>query len=97
MPAVNPFIDPGFNVEAIDGSPVLYGPSAYTIRQQDPRPGAIASPSMNVGAPTTSQTNASGTSENVAMHVAVIVVLALLGVYALNKSGFRFVVAGGIG
>jgi hypothetical protein len=42
-------------------------------------------------------TNAAGTSENVAMHVAIIVALALVGVYVLRQSGFRFVVAAGVG
>lgn len=42
-------------------------------------------------------TNAAGTSENVAMHVAVIVALALIGVFVLRQSGFRFVVGAGAG
>jgi len=42
-------------------------------------------------------TNAAGTSENVAMHVAVIVALALVGVFILRQSGFRFVVGAGAG
>lgn len=94
MPAVNPFIDPGINVEAIDGSPVNFAPSAYTLRQQDPRPGALADLIMGTA---TMSTNAAGTQENVAMHVAFIVALALIGVYALKQSGFKFAVAGSIG
>lgn len=94
MPAVNPFIDPGFNIEALDGSPVNFAPSAYTLRQQDPRPGALAAV-MQTNSSTS--VNAAGTSENVAMHVAFIVALALIGVYALRQSGFKFAVAGSIG
>lgn len=44
-----------------------------------------------------SATNAAGTSENIAMHIAFIVALALIGVYVFRASGFKFVVAGSIG
>lgn len=43
------------------------------------------------------EVNAAGTAENVALHVAVIVALALVGVYVFKASGFRFVVAAGVG
>ncbi len=100
MPAVNPFIDPGVNLEATDGSPVAFTPSVYTLRNQDPRPGALAqglSNLMNATSPTATSVNAAGTSENVAMHVAIIVALALLGVYVFRQSGFKFAVAGSVG
>jgi len=42
-------------------------------------------------------TNASGTSEPVATHVALVVVGALVGVYVLRATGFKFVVAGSVG
>ena len=97
MPAVNPFIDPGINIDAMDGSPVNFAPSSYTIRQQDPRPGAatIGRIVNTMGSPNAS--NAAGTAENVAMHVALIVALAMVGVYVLRQSGFKFVVAGSVG
>jgi hypothetical protein len=41
--------------------------------------------------------NASGTSEAVAAHVAVVIAFALIGVYVLRASGFKFVVAGSVG
>ena len=41
--------------------------------------------------------NAAGTVENAAVHVAVIIALALIGVYALRQTGFRFVLAAGAG
>lgn len=41
--------------------------------------------------------NAAGTSEDVALHVALIAAFALVGVWALRSSGFKFVVAGSIG
>jgi hypothetical protein len=100
VPAVNPFIDPGINLDAIDGSPVNFAPSPYTLRQQDPRP-AAAQAGRTLMSPwssaSTSQVNAAGTSENVAMHVAVIVALALVGVYVFRQSGFKFAVAGSLG
>lgn len=97
MPAVNPFIDPGANLEAIDGSPVNFAPSAYTLRQQDPRPGALAQGVHALMGVTANSVNAAGTSENVAMHVALIAAAALIGVYVLRQSGFKFVVAGSVG
>jgi hypothetical protein len=97
VPAVNPFIDPGINIEATDGSPVNYGPSVYTIRQQAVIPGRLAGASFMNATGHPSASNAAGTSENVAMHVAVIIALAVLGVWALQKSGFKFAVAGSIG
>lgn len=41
--------------------------------------------------------NAAGTSESVATHVAAVIAFALLGVYVLRASGFKFVVAGSVG
>lgn len=41
--------------------------------------------------------NAAGTAENLALHVAMIVAFALVGVYLLRASDFKFVVAGSIG
>jgi hypothetical protein len=96
VPAVNPFIDTGLNIDAMDGSPVIFTPDAYTLRQQDPRPGALAKAPGMIGQVATG-TNAAGTSENVAMHVAIIVALSLLGIYMLRQSGFKFVAAGSIG
>lgn len=43
------------------------------------------------------QTNAAGTAENTAMHVALLVAVAGIGVYVLRQTGFRFVVAAGVG
>jgi hypothetical protein len=44
-----------------------------------------------------SATNAAGTAEPVATHVALVVAFALLGVYVLRVTGFKFVVAGSVG
>jgi hypothetical protein len=48
-------------------------------------------------ATSTNTVNAAGTSENVAMHVAVMVATAMVFIFILHKSGFRFVAAAGIG
>lgn len=50
---------------------------------------------MNPYEGTVNDTNAAGTQEALAMHVAAIVVFALLGVYVLRGTGFKFVVAVG--
>lgn len=103
MPSVNPFIDQGANVEAIDGSPVNFTAGLPTLQQavvpaaaQAGIGGRLEGWIMNVtgGAQTT---NAAGTSENVAMHVAALVAFALIGVYLLRQSGFKFAVAGSVG
>jgi hypothetical protein len=52
---------------------------------------------MNPYQGTVNDTNAAGTQEALAMHVAAVVVLALLGVYVLRGTGFKFVVAAGVG
>ena len=103
MPATNPFFDPGANLEAIDGSPVIFTAGIPTVRQ------AVAPAAAQAGIagrlegwalnPTgaASSTNAAGTAENVALHVALIVAAAMIGVYVLRASGFRFVAAGGLG
>jgi hypothetical protein len=41
--------------------------------------------------------NAAGTDEPLAVHVAALVAFALLGVYVLRMTGFKFVVAGSVG
>lgn len=105
MPAYNPFIDTGANVESWDGSPLvtlstLYGTvdtvgGAYV---QNAGPGPLSLMQGSVSDLASQQgMNAAGTSENVAMDVAVIVLLSGLFVWALRKTGFRFVVAGGVG
>ncbi len=105
MPAVNPYIDPGANVEAIDGSPV-YFTAGLPVLQQSVVPaeaqrgiggrleGWLLNPDGSGGVQTH---NAAGTSDNVALHVAMIVAFALVGVYVLRASGFKFVVAGSVG
>lgn len=45
----------------------------------------------------TSGVNAAGTSENVSLHLAILIVLALVGVFVLRQSGVRFAVAAGVG
>lgn len=91
MPAVNPYIDTDLD----PGAELASG------RQQAARAGALASAApiaiMNSAPAQNTQVNAAGTSENVALHVASIITLALIGIYILRQSGFRFVAAGSIG
>lgn len=98
MPAYNPFIDTGQNIEAWDGNSLVTMSTLYNSNDlvggpysQNPGPGP-----MNVMyGQSGNNTNAAGTSDNVAMDVAIIVVLALVAVWALRKSGFGFVVGVG--
>lgn len=46
---------------------------------------------------TVNDTNAAGTQEALAAHVAAVIAFALLGVFVLRATGFKFVVAGGVG
>lgn len=104
MPAFNPFIDPGINVEATDGSPVNFTAGLPTL-QQAVRPasaqagigGRFEGWIMNAAGNSASTVNAAGTSENVALHVAAVIAFALVGVYLLRQSGFKFAVAGSVG
>lgn len=83
MPASNPLID---------GAP-------FFVPNQAPASTAPYHPDggggMNPYQGTVNDTNAAGTQEALAMHVAAIVVLALVGVYVLRGTGFKFVVAVG--
>jgi hypothetical protein len=62
----------------------------------EPRPLRLEQP-VNPYADSSSSTNAAGTAENLALHVAMVVAFALVGIYVLRQSGFRFVIAAGVG
>lgn len=57
----------------------------------------LEGPRVNPYDGTASQQNAAGSAENLALHVAMIVAFALVGVYVFRASGFKFVVAGSVG
>lgn len=82
MPSSNPLI----SLEDAQGSTLFAGP----VVQQGTLPTSGYSSTMNA-----SQVNAAGTAENVALHVGVIIAMALIGVYVLKASGFKFVLAVG--
>jgi hypothetical protein len=88
VPAVNPII-------SSDVTPGEYpaGSDAPFAQAQLTGVSGLGGVSMNQATPT--NTNAAGTSENISMHVAVLVAIALIGVYVLRQSGFKFVVAVG--
>jgi hypothetical protein len=44
-----------------------------------------------IAQPQTNSTNAAGTSENVSLHTAYIIVFALFGIWFLKHNGFAFV------
>ena len=92
MPATNPLL------AETDGAGG-YAPGIESLIAQNPMPGALAGDiGMNqTGGAAATQVNAAGTSENVAVHVAAMVVLAGVGVIGLRKLGFRFAVAGNVG
>lgn len=85
MPAINPLIDgaPDFVPNQAPASTAPFDPSG----------GGRVNPYEG----TVNQTNAAGSYEPVATHVAVIIAFALIGVWALRASGFKFVVAGSVG
>jgi hypothetical protein len=85
VPASNPLID---------GAPVF-------VPNQAPASTAPYHPDggggMNPYEGTVNDVNAAGTQEALAMHVAAVVVFALIGVYVLRAASFKFVVAAGVG
>lgn len=87
MPAVNPLIALGI--------PAPAAPAGQAATASGGQSGSrLVQP---VSPDQTTQVNAAGTSENVAMHVALMVATAMIGVYVLKQSGFKFVVAGKVG
>lgn len=85
MPAANPFID---------GAPIFVPNQApASTAPYDPTGGGGVNPYQG----TVNDTNAAGTQEAVASHVAILVVLAIAGVFVLRYTGFKFVVAAGVG
>lgn len=83
MPAANPLID---------GAPVFVPNQApASTAPFHPDGGRAVNPYQG----SANDVNAAGTSEHVAAHVAAVVIFALLGVYALRATGFKFVVAVG--
>ncbi|HEX6461103.1 MAG TPA: hypothetical protein VF032_19460 [Thermoleophilaceae bacterium] len=90
MPSVNPFIE----LLRPDSAPPVY------VANQAPAESGPYLPTQRTAPvnPTAGQpANAAGTSEAVNQHVAIIVVFALLGVWALRATGFSFVVAARVG
>lgn len=83
MPSANPFTDHG-NGPVLSFAQVV---QAGTAAVDD----MYTSPNSVTGA------NAAGTSENVALHLAILVVICLALVFVLRQSGFRFAVAAGVG
>lgn len=97
MPSVNPLIDdnptaapvgdPGLPGRVLNQSPT--STASYTALDR----GSVVNPYQG----TVNDTNAAGTQEAVAAHVAVVIIFALVGVYVLRGTGFKFVVAAGVG
>jgi hypothetical protein len=92
VPHVNPLID----VSPAAAPPGDPGPPAGVLNQA-PAPAQGPVDAVNPYEGTVNDTNAAGTQEAVAAHVAVLIVLALVGVYVLRGTGFKFVVAAGVG
>jgi hypothetical protein len=67
-----------------------------TSAQQRPQP-ANPIDALNPMGSSQSTVNAAGTAENLALHVALLVAFAMIGVYVFRASGFKFVVAGSVG
>ena len=83
----------------MDGGSVF--PLPFFVPNQAPASTAPYHPdggaAVNPWEGTVNDTNAAGTQEALALHVAAIIVLALVGVYVLRGTGFKFVVAAGVG
>lgn len=92
MPAENPFLgDPTGNEHSLS----IFGIPIIDVKQSG-SPSAPVSNTLMYGTPDTgSMTNAAGTSENIAIHLAVLVTLALIGVFVLRQAGIRFAFAVG--
>lgn len=97
MPSVNPLIDDrptvhpaalGLPGGLLNQSPASTGP--YTPLQPA---GDVVNPYQG----TVNDTNAAGTQEPVAGHVAAVIAFALIGVFVLRAMSFKFVVAAGVG
>jgi hypothetical protein len=95
VPSVNPFIAAtpalapaatGLPGRVLNQAPASTGP--YT-----PLQGAVVNPYQG----TVNDTNAAGTQEAVAAHVAVIIIASVVGVFVLRALSFKFVVAAGVG
>ena len=82
MPYANPIIDAS--------APPVFVPNQAPAVAGYPAGGAV-----NPYGGTVNSTNAAGTSEPLAAHVAAVIAFALLGVYVLRATGFKFVVAVG--
>lgn len=91
MPAENPIVgygqDVGYELNQV-GIP-------YVDVRHSGLPAAIATSAMYGSPGTSTSTNAAGTSENVAMHLAVLVALALIGIFVFRQAGIRFAFAVG--
>jgi hypothetical protein len=89
VPSTNPLIDQAG----------IYAPGIESLIEQSPIPAAQAGDvAMNsTGGSALTQVNAAGTSENVAKHVAVAVVLLGVGIISLHKLGFRFAGVASVG
>lgn len=97
MPSENPIIGTGGvgNYEWFHANQTGL-PSIATY--QSGLPSAITSNALMYGTPdATTGTNAAGTSENVAMHVAILIAVALIGVFVFRQAGIRFAFAVGAG
>lgn len=85
MPHSNPLIA---------GAPIFVPNQApASAAPYDPSGGATVNPYEG----TVNDTNAAGTQEQLAMHVGVLIIAALAGVYVLRFLGFKFVMAGSVG
>jgi len=78
----NPFVDLGGLVPA------------FAPNQAPASPGSAG---VNPYTGTVNDTNAAGTQEALAAHVAAVIAFALIGVFVMRWSGFKFVVAAGVG
>ena len=95
MPASNPLFawgESGEDITAVGYAPVA---AAQGTNPADAQSGTGIGAFLNSVPNTT--VNAAGTSQNVSLHVALVVVTALVAVYVFRASGFRFVAAAGAG
>ena len=90
MPAENPIIGTGGYEFGSLGLPTV---NVY----QSGLPSATASNAMYSSADTASMSNAAGTNEAIATNLAVLIAVALIGIFVFRQAGIRFAFAVGAG
>lgn len=88
MPSENPFIG---NETGIPSLFVQTSGLPSALAAEPDTTTMFTSPTNNSGV------NAAGTSENIALHLAVLIAICLVGIFVFRQSNVRFAFSGGVG